>query len=38
MQVWTDMPNFVKRELEQLEEKISPIMKKASRYIFGQHP
>ena len=38
MQVWTDMPNFVKRELEQLEEKISPIMKKASRYIFWSTP
>ncbi|UOE53196.1 YwnF family protein [Bacillus sp. CMF12] len=38
MQVWTDMPNFVKRELEQLEEKVSPIMKKASRYIFWSTP
>ncbi|OMF60861.1 hypothetical protein BK139_08290 [Paenibacillus sp. FSL R5-0490] len=38
MQVWTDMPNFVKRELEQLEEIVSPIMKKASRYIFWSTP
>lgn len=38
MQVWTDMPNFVKRELEQLEEIVSPIMKKVSRYIFWSTP
>ncbi|WP_026582284.1 DUF5392 family protein [Bacillus sp. J33] len=38
MQIWTDMPNFVKRELEQLEEKISPITKKAARYIFWSTP
>lgn len=37
MQVWTDMPNFVKRELEQLEEKVSPIMKNHPDIFFGQH-
>ncbi|MCM3708154.1 MULTISPECIES: DUF5392 family protein [Cytobacillus] len=38
MQVWTDMPNFIKRELKQLEEIVSPLMKKASRYIFWSTP
>ncbi|KON88257.1 hypothetical protein AF332_16580 [Sporosarcina globispora] len=38
MQIWTDMPNFIKRELEQLEETVSPITKKAARYLFWSTP
>jgi hypothetical protein len=38
MKIWTDMPNFVKREIEQLEEKVSPFTKKAARYIFWSTP
>jgi TRAP-type C4-dicarboxylate transport system permease large subunit len=33
-----DVPAFVKRELEKLEEKITPIMKKASKYMFISYP
>jgi hypothetical protein len=33
-----DMPNFVKREIERLEEIISPFLKKASKYALFSLP
>ncbi|WP_028784797.1 DUF5392 family protein [Thalassobacillus devorans] len=34
----TDMPNSVKREVEELEKKLSPVTKKASKYVFLSFP
>lgn len=33
-----DMPNFVKREIEKLEEIIAPLLKKASKYTLFSLP
>lgn len=30
----TEMPNFIKREMEQLHEIIKPLAKKVSKYTF----
>ncbi len=33
-----DMPNFIKREIDLLQEILSPSIKKASRYVFWSFP
>lgn len=33
-----DMPAFIKRELENLEKNVEPLMKKASKYMFWSLP
>ncbi|WP_080848545.1 DUF5392 family protein [Cytobacillus gottheilii] len=33
-----EMPAFIKKELEKLEEKIQPVMKKASKYVLFSYP
>ncbi|SEA22273.1 hypothetical protein SAMN05421743_103222 [Thalassobacillus cyri] len=34
----TDMPNSVKREVEELEKNLSPVTKKAAKYVFLSFP
>src|SRR5690625_2913534 len=34
----TEMPSFVRREMEQLQEKVNPLVKKASKYTLWSFP